>query len=449
MARMSAPASTVRPAAPFSRIDQISQALLPIIFGIGWTALVGVSAYQWIRYAPPGDQPLAVRIGLACFFLAGPVWILVRHLRAFPKRPPRSLTSSVALAASVAVFLAWLAHDDEEWRHSERHPALRNDSPEAAATHALALRYTEDAPGSLLSSLPAREPGFPSTEPGPRNDAEWADFIAENGPAIDALWIDLAPLRAWLDELAAAPALGDLGDDSNSPSIGSKALHLASHIACARSLRLAADGRRDEAVETLLPVLDASRKLEPHARTLMRRLIAIALRRQAQNTLGRILDGGALSPGTRDRLAAALAPRPDVAEQARLLVLSEYETIGRLLIRLDANRVAARLPDSEDNRKGAAPLLHLILPFAYNPRRSANLAGDRFGRLADAAARRDLATIVAADSRRFSEYGNILPGKNFVGRVALAMTTPAFQRIVEHYWATDDQRAALLARINN
>jgi hypothetical protein len=445
---MSEPASTPTRTGPLSRIDRAWQPLLPILICAALIAFVGVSSYQWIRYAPPGDRPLVVRIGLSLFFLAGPLWVLTRRLRTFPKHQPRSLTSSVALAASFAVFLAWLAHDDEEWRHSERHPSLRNDFPEAATTHALTLRYTKDTPGSLFSSLP--EPGldFPATSPSSKNDAEWTAFVAENGPAIDALWIEVAPLRAWIDEIAVAPAIGDFADDFGSPVIGLKAVSLASHLASSRALQLAAAGRRDEAVETLLPILAVAQKLEPHARTLMRRLITLSLRRQVQSTLGRVLDTGALSPMARERLAAALAPRQDLAEQARLLPRCEYEMLARFLVKLNVDSIAALSPKDDPNRRWIAPMLRPLLPFIYNPRQTANLAGDLSVKIGEACARRDLSALTA-DRLRFTGNGALLPGKNYVGRLILTMVIPSFDRITESYWEAEDQRAALLTRLTN
>ena len=342
------PASTAAPAVRPSRLGRFGRALLAFSL-FAWTALVGVSAYQWIRYAQEGDRPPAVRVGLSLFFLAGPLWVLARRLRGLRRPLPPSLTASAVLTASVAVFLAWLAHDDEEWRHSERHPALRNDFPEAAATGALTLRYSQNAPGSLLYTLPDSKLTFPPMEAGADNDTKRAAFLAKNGPALDKLWRDTSPLRAWIDELAAAPALGDLAEKPESPILGFRAARLVGQLACAHALQLAADGRRDEAVETLLPVLVAAQKLEPHSRTLVRRMISIVLRRQTQNALSLVLDGGDLSPAIRARLAAALAPRSDVAEQARLLICSEYEIMGRMFISLrpaDADAFSQNMPSS-------------------------------------------------------------------------------------------------------
>ncbi len=413
-----------------------------------WTAFVAVSAYQWIHYAPGDDHPPAVRVGLSLFFLAGPLWALARRLRGLRRPLPPSLPASAALAAGVVVFLAWLAHDDETWRHAGRHPALRNDFPEAAATHALTLRFNETPRGVLYSTLPDTKLVPPPTEPGEKNDAKWAEFLAQNGPAIDRLWTDSAPLLAWIGELAAAPALGDLTADYRSPIPRFQPLRLAGQISCARALRLAAQGRRDEAVDAILPVYIAAQKLEPHARTLVRRMIAIALRRQAQGALARILDAGDISPSTRARLAAALAPRADADEQARLLIRCEYEMLGPMIVHLQPADAEAFAPKPSSARRLAGVLLGPIRDLVYNPVLTANQIGDHFQAMGDSAARRDAAAVTKSSQAFFQDPGLAMPGKNYAGRRLMALAIPAFGKVVDTYWKADDQRAALLQRVS-
>ena len=444
---MPAPAPADVPPVSPSRARRLGRAFLSFVLLL-WIGFVAVSSYHWINYTPPDEHPLTVRLCLSLFFLAGPGWILVRRLRGLSRPSRPSLAASAMLTASVAVFLAWFAHDDETWRHSERAPALRSDFPEAAATHALTLRYSTSAPGSLLSSLPDTKLVLPSTEPGEKNDVMWAAFLEKNGPALDAFWIQLAPLRAWIDQLAAAPALGDLTEDFDSPILGFKALRMAGQFTCAHALQLAADGRRDEAVETLLPVYVAAQKLEPHARTLVRRMISVVLQRQVQNTLARVLDAGAISATTRARLAAALAPRSDAAEQARLLIWCEYTLLCKLLFAIDAPNATTifSLPGSENLllRAGARIAFTSLL----NPNLTANRYGEHLSRQADFAARRDFSGL-KAEHEAFARYlKTSIPGKNQGGRTFLAMAAPAYTKVMESYWKADDERAALLARLN-
>lgn len=422
----------------------IARRALSTFFLLLWTGFVAVSSYHWFNYTPPDGHPPVVRLGLSLFFLAGPLWVLGRRLRGLRRPLPPSLAASALLTAGVAVFLAWLAQDDETWRHSERPPALRNDFPEAAATHALTLRYSTTAPGSLSATLPRTKLSFPSGDHGPKNDAQWATFLEKNGVELDRLWVECAPLRAWIDELAAAPALGDLTDKFDSPILGFQALRLAGQTACARARQLVAEGRRDEAVEILLPVLAVGQKLEPHARTLVRRMISIVLRRQVQNTLASVLDGGAPSPATRARLARALASASNPAEQGRLLALSEYGILSRTLLDLRPEHVDAFALGPSAARLALRPLF----PLLYNPRRTANLAGDHFVAVGEAAARRDFKAVAALGEARFTGPAVSLPGKNHAGRLLLAMAAPAYEKVIESHWKAEDERLALLARLS-
>lgn len=226
-----------------------------------------------------------------------------------------------------------------------------------------------------------------------------------------------------------------------------RSIRLISHNSCARALHLAGAGKRDEAVELLLPLLTASRKLQPHASNLVRRMIGIVMQRQAQNTLSRVLATGPISPATRDRLAAALAPAPDTAEQARLLIWCEYPALSKLLRGIDADNASTlfSLPGTENL------LLRGLARFAYsvlmNTRLTVNQYGDYLVRGGDAAARRDL-TALTTEAETFSrKLAPGFPGKNFGGRMLLAMAAPAYTKVVENYWKADDERAALLARL--
>lgn len=426
---------------------RLGRASLTLIL-IGWTLLVGACVTQSILYPLFSDNSTAALFYLAAVFLAGPLWVLTRRLRSSAASPaPFCLPASFALAASVAVFLAWMASDDEKLRHTATPPALLNDHPAAKAGYDLTLRYAKDVLGSRLTTLPESKLVFPSADLGAENDAKWTAFLAKNAAELDTLWPQLAPLHAWIGELAAAPYLGDFTDRFDSPIMHFRSIRLITQTSCARALRLAGADKRDEAVELLLPLLNASRNLQPHAGNLVRRMIGIVMQRQAQNTLSRVLATGEISAATRDRLAAALAPAPDTAEQARLLLWCEYPAFSNLLLGIDADNASTifSLPGTENL------LLRGLARFAYsvlmNTRLTVNQYGDYLVRGGDAAARRDLATMKTTGENFIQDLAIQLPGKNYGGRMILAMGVPAFNKVVENYWKAEDERAALLATV--
>lgn len=426
---------------------RLGRATLTLLL-IAWILLVGACVIQSILYPLIHDTSAVSLLFPSAVFLAGPLWVLSRRLRSSVASPaPFSPPASFALAASVAVFLAWMAADDEKLRHTTIPPALANDHPAATAGYTLTLRYSKDVPGSLLHTVPESKLVFPSADLGAQNDAKWTAFLAEHAAELDTLWPRLAPLHAWIGELAAAPYLGDFTDRFDSPIMHFRSLRLITQNSCARALRLAGEGKRDEAVQLLLPLLNASRKLQPHAGNLVRRMIGVVMQRQAQNTLSRVLATGEISAATLDRLAAALAPAPDTAEQARLLLWCEYPTFSNLLLGMDADNASTifSLPGTENL------LLRGLARFAYsvlmNTRLTVNQYGDHLVRLGDAAANRDLATLKTSGEKFIQDLAIQLPGKNHGGRMILAMAVPAFNKVVENYWKADDERAVLLATL--
>jgi hypothetical protein len=439
LAPMSFPAPPAHAAARPRLIKRLRDALLIGIL-LAWTALVASCAYHWIHYTPPDDATPTLRVILSLLFLAGPVWLLAgRILRPARSRSPLPGAASIV---SATTFLVWLAHDDRELRHAEVPAALLGDFPEAAATHALTLRYSENFPGNLAHTLPQTTLRFPSLAPGPGRDGEWAAFLANNQAEIDRLWNETAPLRAWLGELAAAPQIGDLTEDLETPLPSFRALRLASLISCAHAWRLADEGLRDDAVEAVLPVLTAARKLAPHSRTLVRRMIAIALQGRAQQTLAHVIeDGGPLSDTIRARLAAALAPDPDIVEQARMIALCELPIFQKTIMRLG--------PTPRPSRDAAQALprtpLRLFVPLVFNPRRTANQAGDLFTAIAEAGAQRDFQAVKEL-TKSPTGPALALPGKNHAGRCALLLAVPACGNVFKSYWEAEDARAALLAQ---
>jgi hypothetical protein len=390
---------------------------------------MGEIARHHLFHPPPRAESFPLRLALLLAVCAGPAWWIWKHRRAGPRNRPASL----ALLASGLLFAAWLARDEPAPFHAALAAELwQHPDPADAATHALTLRFTPGATGGLRFSSPVLESskldfcslGHPTTR---------AAYALAHRAEVDALWADIAPLRAWFDELASQAALADLTRDFDEPQLAFTPLRVFADGASAHALLLALDGRRDEAVEILLPVLAAARKLEPRARTLARRMYAISLQRTALSALRFVVEQGPLGETARTRLQAALAPTQDRADQARLLILCEYPiTAGSL----------CRFPPGETSPPSL--LTQFLSRFFYHPVATANAYGDHLQALADAAAARDFASM-EAHARELAQ--NRRPGKNYSGRLLLALVAPDHATIVASFWSVEDERAALLARL--
>jgi len=391
-------------------------------------------------FAPNADaEAWPIRLLFAVAFITGPAMAFSCALRKRPQTWPPYAT----LALSLGLLVVWLRQDDPVLRHPPGSAALRSDFPNAAATYALTLRYSRNTPGSLDGTVKYPSKAFFKISPlfdKPEKDREWIAFVTENRTHIEARWDELAPVRVWVEEMAAAPELADLTQGFAYPMIAFPPLREVSQYANARALLHALDGRPDEALGIILPVFTAAQKLEFHGRTATRRMVTIVLQKNALTALRIVLDHSEVSPAARARIAAALAPIVPAEENARLLFLCEYETstiaFGKLL---EISPVEAA--------EGVGFSLLRYSPL-YNHNATMNLAGDLANDLAALAARRDLDGVKTRQRDFFNglETG-AWPRKNQIGANLLNVIIPSFEKVGGNFWEAQDYRTALLKRL--
>lgn len=427
-----------------SRLHHFGRATLTLLLAL-LLLLVAVFAYNYLRHPATGSASTGIRVLLASLFVAGPAWIL--FARFCPARRPT--LPRLALIASLALFLGWLATDDATIRHDPDHPALRSDFPEAAATHALVLRYSRNTPDSLYDTFTPSPLKIPNTDGPPRvRDQKparelWLEYITANRAAIETRWTELQALRDWFDEMSAAPLLGDLTTNFDDPVPAFAPLREVARFAAAQACLLALEGRSDEAVALLIPVFDAAQKLESNARTLVRRMVAITLQRQVVGALEYVLDQGELSASTRDELSRVLRSSiQDPAEGARLLCIAEYGIQSNLLLSPRLHQV-----DFGANPRSLS-ISRLASFFLYNPKATVNRAGDILHAMAEAGANRDARAMKDFEDQIWATlHPSRFLAKNLVGTQLIELSLPAYNKVIESYWSVHDRRQALLARL--
>ncbi len=421
-----------------SRLRRFGRAIVTLLLAL-LLLLVAVFAYNYLRHPATGSASTGIRVLLASLFVAGPVWIL--FARFLPAR--RLALPRLALIASLALFLGWLATDDTTIRHDPDHPALRSDFPEAAATHALVLRYSKNTPGSLHDTFTASKLIFPELNADPAKREKWTAFLTKNRAGIETRWSELQALRDWFDEMAAAPRLGDLTTTFDDPVPAFGPMREVARFASAQASLLALDGRRDEAVALLIPVFDAAQKLEANARTLARRMVAIMLQRQTLSALEYVLDKGELTATTLNELSRILRSSfQDPAEGARLLCLAEYGIQSDLLLSPRLHQI-----DFGANPR-SLNIARLASFFLYNPKATVNRAGDILHAMAEAGANRDARAMKDFEDKIWANFPpSRFLAKNLVGTQLIDLALPAYNKVIEAYWGIQDRRQALLDRL--
>lgn len=352
---------------------------------------------------------------------------------------------------TIAPVLAYLAVDDPVLRRPISLNEIAPAFPGAEKSFAVLMRYGKLQPLGRDFKAPQR-----IFRQGPYVDASkpdaWARWLAAHRADVEADWAELAPIRAWWDELAAFDRIGDLTPGRLDAEIMAFApVRSYSQHAVAIAGLQALDGHGDEAFATLQPLLEVSRKLEPSARTLVRFMIARVMQRMALETAGWVLDRTAVSPAARARFAAALAGGSSGEAGARRLIGIEYSfgldafshlQLGDFLEAYTRDHFLV----GDFRRELPYRTLNPLSPLVFNPRRTFNLVGGLTARKQDLAAIRQGEKISELDRGFFASEGR--PRfKNLAGAIFIAQSTPALMKVTEAYWKTEDLRTALGARL--
>jgi hypothetical protein len=392
-----------------------------------------------IQYGPPPSVPswiLFFGLGLALILVALGVFLASWRLQV------RSWWRIALGYVALGVVLAYLAHDEAAIRHPLTMEEISPVFPGAEASFNVLMRYGKAHP--LAQNFKAL--GFKNPYPSLNPDAPgpWRETITARRAEFEAHWAELAPVRAWWAELNAFDRIGDLTPARVDAEIISFQVFrtMSQHGVAIASLQ-ALDGRGDDAIDTLLPILQVGRKLQPYSRTLVRAMVGVVIERMSLKTAAFILDNSAVSPAARARLAAALQGG-DPEAGARHLLSTEYA--------LQLGAVGGkRLGElwAECGSRGMHPWLqrafNAVSPFIYNPRATLNLDGDLYVDLQDLVGRRQLEQM---DPRMKKFEQDVRPTfKNLFGKLLVSTVVPTYSKVSQSYWTNQDMRAALLARV--
>ncbi len=353
------------------------------------------------------------------------------------------LTALCALVGAAFVYLMW---DDPVVRRPLTMDELAPSLPGDEATFQVFLRYAKNSPAAEAFKSPKSQPlvGRATTDI-VAHPEKWAQFLREHRAEIEAGWFALAPVRAWWDELAAQPRIGDLTlPRPDAPIVAFQPVRTYTQFAVAIASLQALDGRGDEAMATVARLYDVARKFEPNARTLVRAMIAKVIQKMALQTAGFVLDHASVSPASRAALAAELSAAVAGSAGARRLILIEYAHFGPTLsLFVGGSPGMAASPGDRFLQRGIGLLGSVVV----NPRATQNLVGDRYYAMAALAEGRRLGELEATKGPINRDFLGGYHMKNLGGRLFADMAVPALSKVVKTYWDIDDLRVALLTRL--
>lgn len=412
--------------------------LLLAIAALGWLPSAP-SLFSAFSSADSDKLPPGVGIATLLVILLGPGLVV------FWLRRRGWLTGRVLLAGWAALLVTgiWLAWDDPVLRQPLPMEEFSPAFPGAEQSYGVLMRYGKLSKDPAAAAFVARKPAVPFIGAKATDAAKWRDFLTTNRAALETDWIALEPERRWLDELAGFDRIGDLTQASLAADIPRfDVWRSLSQRTAAHASLLAIDGRGDEAIDALLPLIEVSRKLEPSSRTLVRTMIARVVQRQALEATNFVLDTAPVSADRKARLATALGT-VNAAAGARRLVLMEYAAFAPIFGQMRLGEIRAHPPLPALIRHPLNGLSALL----YNPNATANRYGNAAFELAALAEQRDLGTF-AVRQKTFFDRATVAGGlKNAGGRLMLASFIPSYDKILKSYWELEDLRTTLADRL--
>lgn len=411
--------------------------MLIAVLGYAGAVFSVVETYFKDAGQPPGGVLLTLGVAVLLTPLAVAVWAGRRQWLKWP------VLAFGWLAAGT--ILTWLAWDDPAVRRPLTIDEVAPRFDGAERSYAVIMEYGKQHPTEESKVFSSYKPKAHFAGARPEEPEKWIEFITRNRAALEADWAAVAPQRAWLDRLNAFDRLGDLTPPDFAADIPRfDVWRFLSQRTCAIASLQALDGRGDEAVATLLPMLEVGRKFETSSRTLVRLMISRVVQKLCYQTAGFILDRGNPGEAARARLLAALDGGNGPAG-ARRIVLIEYAHFMPTLAKLSLTEAATAV-DLDASRR-LPRVLNLFTRLAFNPRATANLYGDHAYELAALAEARNFGGF-AVRQEAFTQASFQQGGmKNLGGRLMLNMAIPGYQKIVKTYWDIEDLRLALLVRL--
>lgn len=341
----------------------------------------------------------------------------------------------VALALALPVYV-YLARDDAEWRDPIELAEFAPPGAEAIQANEVLLRCargSESAKAFVVPKIFADD-----SLPQPINSAEWVAFVAAKRGELASAWAEMLPVREWWAEWSRYPAVADTTNDFFSPIPDFRLIRAYGRAVCAEATARALEGRGDEAIGLLLPLIEGAGKMQAHSVLMVRGMIAVVLRGMAADTAGVVIERGGGGAATRERLRSALAATVTGESGARRLINGEFALQLCQFRRMEQTR--------SPGLKGW--LVGVVSAVYFNPRRTYNEIGEVAAKMAEYAARRDDVR-VGAVVNEYLESVRKRPGiKNPFGRGWAADAMPDYGKPVARYWKTEDATVALIARLD-
>jgi hypothetical protein len=282
----------------------------------------------------------------------------------------------------------------------------------------------------------------------PADEKTWSDFVAENRGKIAEAWEKDVVGREWIAALMQFPPSGVFRDGVKDPLLSFQATRSVFEHRFMQALALSLEGKAGEGVSILADSIRALRHIQKGAGTLVGQMIAHVLVKRSGLVVTVMLDNCSLSAAQRSDLATALGeliPGSEILRQAfegeRYFAHTSYSVMAT------EPEFGVLVGEFSESAKYVVSS-RLIRPFIFNPKRGEREYTQFIETVTELSCARKEAELAAfcasglggQSTTKFRLKNPLIP------QLAVSAGS-AFTKVTTHFWAGEDQRLALIARL--
>jgi hypothetical protein len=265
----------------------------------------------------------------------------------------------------------------------------------------------------------------------PEDKATWPDFVREKRQLIEQAWNGEAFFREWTSAVNARPPVGVWPQGFEQPMLAFQPIRRSLFVWTARAYLLATDGKCDEAVSTLLPMLSAMYIVERTGQNPVHEQIANVVEDRCYLVLSEILKCGSPTKEAQMALNELLNRAPSIQRKFTNAFYGEYESLSEIA---DSAKTAS---DASFSIGTTTPKISYSVPMTKR------LYLERCARNYEYAMRKDYVGLQAL-------YDASIPWwclRNPVGLYLEKTSRGIYRKFAENLWQTEGNRLDLLKQL--
>ncbi|MFT3869187.1 MAG: hypothetical protein QM715_12080 [Nibricoccus sp.] len=277
----------------------------------------------------------------------------------------------------------------------------------------------------------------------PAKGDDWPEFVRSNRELIIRAWNEDKLGREWIAAINATPPGGVWPQGLNAPFIAFKPTRAICNLRLAYACVLSVDGRSEEAVGVLVPVILAMHHLQRTGGNLVHEMIPALILKHCYACAGQIMKVESISFGSRALLGNALRAGLPIEQVIRNAYMGEQDFFRGCMDSIDG-KYAERLGLKGDHVGLFDQILFRTRWVLINRNRTERLYVDALREVVAFVQARDLDGL----KNWVPELMHSKGVRNPVGRLLIAMVFPAVQKIAGQLWAIEDLRLELLKQLD-